>query len=69
MGRIPLAELAEIGFPAKRGSIVVVRRDGKTFYVLSGEGLEAFAEQVGQAAPDAEVRVGDLPRRLSDWFH
>ena len=66
--RVPLTELAEIGFPADRGSIVVVRRDGRTFNVLSGQGLEAFAEEVGRAAPETEVRVGDRPRRLADWL-
>jgi hypothetical protein len=66
--RIPLAEVEEIGFPADQGSSVVVRRDGRVFYVLTGSGFEEFADAVGRAAPDVEVRVNDTPRRLADWF-
>ena len=30
--------------------------------------FEAFAEEVGRAAPHVEVRVNDMPRRLVDWL-
>ena len=36
--------------------------------VLSGRGLDEFADEVGRAAPHVEVRTGDWPRRLADWF-
>jgi len=55
-------------FPADAGSAVVARRDGRVFYVLTGQGFEDFAQAVGRAAPDAEVRVNDMPRRLVDWL-
>ncbi|MGK5683910.1 hypothetical protein [Actinoplanes sp. URMC 104] len=66
--RIPLAELAEIGLPVDEGAIRVTRRDGRSWNVLSGSGLEEFADEVGRAAPHVEVRTGDWPRRLADWF-
>jgi hypothetical protein len=66
--RIPLGELAEIGFPVDAGSAVVARQDGRVWYVLTGKDFEAFAAAVGRAAPHVEVRVNDMPRRLVDWL-
>lgn len=66
--RIPLADVAEIGLPVDEGAIRVTRQDGRSWDVLSGRGVEEFADEVGRAAPHVEVRTGDWPRRLRDWF-
>ncbi|MEW2376737.1 hypothetical protein AB0883_11610 [Micromonospora sp. NPDC047812] len=54
---LALDELAEIGAPAGRGVVKVVRRDGRAWKILSGEGLVGFVNEVGRAAPDAKVRL------------
>ncbi|SNY61419.1 hypothetical protein [Paractinoplanes atraurantiacus] len=61
--RIPLAELAEIGGPEHANTNRVVRRDGRVWSVLDGEGLVAFADEVGRVAPHVEVRVSGWRRR------
>ncbi|MEV4348755.1 hypothetical protein AB0J83_30225 [Actinoplanes sp. NPDC049596] len=61
--RVPLAELAEIGAPESGNTVRVVRRDGRAWSVFSGEGLVAFADEVGRVAPNAEVRISGWHRR------
>ncbi|MFV2113970.1 hypothetical protein ACFHW0_16745 [Micromonospora sp. LOL_025] len=62
---IALDELAEIGAPAGRNVVEVVRRDGRSWNILSGEGLIDFVNEVGRAAPGAEVRLTG-PQLLAD---
>ncbi|MEU8817526.1 hypothetical protein [Actinoplanes sp. NPDC048796] len=62
--RVPLADLAEIGGPEHTNTNRVVRRDGRVWSVLAGDGLVAFADQVGRAAPHVRVRISDWRRRM-----
>ncbi|MGC4762832.1 hypothetical protein ACLQ20_08265 [Micromonospora sp. DT46] len=62
---IALDELAEIGAPAGRNVVQVVRRDGRSWKILSGEGLVDFVKEVGRAAPNAEVRLTG-PQLMTD---
>lgn len=69
--RIPLPELAEIGAPLHRNCIKVARRGGRSWAVLSGAGVVSFTEEVGRAAPAAEVRLTGTQRdmeRLTRFF-
>ncbi|MGC4790057.1 hypothetical protein ACLQ22_19770 [Micromonospora sp. DT178] len=62
---IALDELAEIGAPAGRNVVKMVRRDGRSWKILSGEGLVDFVNEVGRAAPDAKIRLTG-PQLLAD---
>ncbi|MBL7257630.1 hypothetical protein [Paractinoplanes lichenicola] len=62
---IPLGDLSEIGATEGDNMIRVVRRDGRSWSVLSGRGMTDFADAVGRAAPGVEVRTNGWRRFMS----
>lgn len=64
--QIPLADLAEIGAPdyGNSSSVRVVRRDGRSWSVLTGEGLVDFTDEVHHVAPHVQVRLSGWERRI-----
>jgi hypothetical protein len=66
--RLALDDLAEIGAPYGRNMVKVVRRDGRSWRVLAGEGLVDFVDEVGRAAPHAQVRLSGLQRHVDRGY-